>query len=81
VNDADLVRLLSLIADSLERQNQAASGGLVRQAARRIATEESSEGCERCGKPLVQPVTGRPRRFCSERCRRTKRAGKPTVAA
>ncbi|MFD7996288.1 hypothetical protein [Streptomyces mexicanus] len=26
--------------------------------------------CQRCGEGIVQPVTGRPRRFCSDRCRR-----------
>lgn len=83
MNDADLARFLSLIADSLEGQNQATSGGILRQAARRIVelTEIVGEvgGCERCGIPLKRKSTGRPRRFCSERCR--KRAGKFTLAS
>jgi hypothetical protein len=81
MSDGDLVRLLLVVADSLERQNQAGSAGLLRRAARRIAADEASEGCERCGAPLQRRPTGRPRRFCSERCRRRKGAGKLKVVA
>lgn len=31
---------------------------------------ESGVACLGCGKPLVQPRTGRPRKFCSDKCRR-----------
>jgi hypothetical protein len=81
VNDADLVALLLVVADSLERQKQGGSAGVLRTAARRIATGEQSDGCERCGKPLEQKPTGRPRRFCSEPCRRRKRVGIAKMAA
>ncbi|MFF9168301.1 MULTISPECIES: hypothetical protein [unclassified Streptomyces] len=28
--------------------------------------------CERCGEDIAQAATGRPRRFCSDRCRRAR---------
>ena len=31
---------------------------------------ESGSACQCCGKPLIQPRTGRPRKFCSDKCRR-----------
>lgn len=31
---------------------------------------ESGAACQCCGKPLIQPRTGRPRKFCSDKCRR-----------
>jgi predicted metalloprotease len=81
VNDADLAALVLVIADSIERQDQAESAGVLRQAARRIVTGEgSAEGCERCGSPIERKATGRPRRYCSERCRR-KRAGNASLVA
>lgn len=34
-------------------------------------TEQIRKGlaCQNCGTPLIRPRTGRPRRFCSDRCR------------
>ena len=70
--------MLAFVADSLERQGQFASASLVRWAHRRIVLgEPPTAGCERCGEPLDQKPTGRPRRWCSERCR--KRTGKPIL--
>ena len=81
LSDRDLARLLVVFADSIEASGTR-SVGFLREAARRIATGEAQDGgCERCGEPLEQKSTGRPRRFCSERCRRRKDAGKSIVAA
>jgi hypothetical protein len=35
--------------------------------------------CRNCGKPLEQPVTGRPRIWCSEKCRKTAGNGHRTL--
>ena len=32
-------------------------------------TTWAAADCERCGAPLGQPTTGRPRRFCSNACK------------
>lgn len=36
-------------------------------------------GCERCGVPIAQPTTGRPRRFCGDACRKSfaRHQGRP----
>ncbi len=82
MNDGDRLRLLSFLADSLERQAQPESAMLVRWAHRRIVEGPTFEGgCEACGAPLEQRGTGRPRQFCSNRCRRWKYGGKPTVVS
>lgn len=60
--------------------------GIVRQLARAVleqhpAPQEQPGGvCRRCATPLVQPTTGRPRIWCSDRCRkgRTKPAERPS---
>lgn len=36
--------------------------------------------CERCRNEVAQPVTGRRRRFCSDRCRRAQHQRKRTLA-
>lgn len=36
--------------------------------------------CGRCGGQIAQPSTGRPRRFCSDRCRRAVHQRKRTLA-
>lgn len=38
---------------------------------------EKGLACQNCGRPLAQPRTGRPRRFCSDRCRRLWWAAHP----
>ena len=70
-----VVRLLSYAASDLERRGLAYHG-VVRRAARMLATLEAGadgEGCRGCGAELVQPPTGRRRKWCSESCRRRKR--------
>ena len=37
--------------------------------------------CRNCGRPLEQPRTGRPRRFCSDQCRRCWWAAHPEQSA
>ena len=75
----ELVALALTLADRLDANGGPASAGLVRQLARRLSGHTPG-GCEHCGGPVTQPATGRPARFCSDRCRyryryhRTKRA-------
>jgi hypothetical protein len=67
----DLPRLVLAVADSLARQSQTASAGVLRVAARRLAelADPAPGTCEGCGAPLIQPVRGRPRRWCGRgRC-------------
>jgi hypothetical protein len=71
---SDLVAALLFVAEDLDRRSYPFAGA-VRQGARRITELEglhTSNGsdCERCGAPLNQPRTGRPRKWCSESCRR-----------
>lgn len=64
--------------------------GTVRRMAQALALlaggepiAEPGPTCAGCGVPVDQPATGRPRRWCSERCRDRSRKdpGKGTVAA
>jgi hypothetical protein len=49
-------------------------GGLLRRAARLLLdVPGETTGCAGCGAHVEQPPTGRPRRWCSERCRRRRR--------
>jgi hypothetical protein len=77
---SDLVAALLFVADDLDRCAYPFAG-TVRQGARRIAEIEGTapgpNACERCGGPIDQKPLGRPRRYCSERCR--KRAGNATL--
>jgi hypothetical protein len=34
-----------------------------------LGKDPSPPECQNCAEPLVQPKTGRPRRFCSDACR------------
>jgi uncharacterized protein with PIN domain len=69
VNRAEQAALLRLAADL------GARGGIVRRLAvelvqlRQMATDPDADRCEECSGPLVQPATGRPRRYCGDRCR------------
>ena len=46
-------------------------GGHVEAAAKNLQERAEDNGmCVCCGKEITQPGTGRPRRFCSEKCRR-----------
>jgi hypothetical protein len=78
---ARLAGILLWVAQDLEERHAYQYAGAVRQAARRIAELEATEPgpnvCERCGARLDQKPLGRPRKFCSERCR--KRAGNATL--
>lgn len=72
----DLARHLAFVAGDLDQRHYPYAG-VVRQAARLLAEQPAriADGCRGCGTPLKQPDTGRPRVWCSERCRRRKRAG------
>jgi hypothetical protein len=79
----DLVSALLFVAEDLESRLYPYSGDAVRRGAVRIAELEAAAptpgGCSRCGAPLDQKPRGRPRRYCSERCRRRKVAGNVKV--
>jgi hypothetical protein len=76
-----LARQLALIASDLESRGYEHTGPL-RQAARLLVgspddahglDDEQTAGeprCGWCGGPLVRQARGRPRRWCSARCRR-----------
>lgn len=83
VNDDDrsLVKLALAAADLDDRLGAPARAGLLRQLARRVAElaaalgtlaeglPPSGEACLNCRNPIEQKATGRPRKWCSERCR------------
>jgi hypothetical protein len=60
---------VALIADDLDAKGYAWTGAL-RQAVRLLHTDDGRPRCERCGQPLDVADTGRPRRFCTDRCRK-----------
>jgi hypothetical protein len=78
----DLVAALLFVAEDLDARHYPFAGA-VRQGARRITELEAigsavgpvkfsapgPNACERCGAPLEQRSTGRPRKWCSESCR------------
>jgi predicted nucleic acid-binding Zn ribbon protein len=72
---ADLATVLVFVASDLDARGYVYAGAL-RQAARRLRELEAvmnartSGRCERCGAPLKQRPTGRPRKWCSKACRR-----------
>lgn len=71
----ELVRQGTYVAADLEERGYPLVG-IVRQLAREVAgigDTGSDDGCAGCGTELVQPWTGRRRRWCSETCRRRKR--------
>lgn len=77
MTDADLARLLAATAASLDERDASFSAGIVRVASRRLAQlarqREVSTivdiACPWCGGDVQQPSTGRPRVYCSTRCR------------
>lgn len=70
---ARLARLGALVAGDLERRGYPMAG-IVRQIARALVTVSPARdtGCRGCGAPLTTG-RGRPRIWCSERCRRQQR--------
>jgi len=69
---AEVARFLVLIATELEHTTAAVLAPSLRQVAQWIATgpPRPIEGaCPGCGGDIVQRGRGRPRRWCSARCR------------
>jgi endogenous inhibitor of DNA gyrase (YacG/DUF329 family) len=72
----DLVAALLYVADDLDKRGYPLAGA-VRQGARKLAEAEaiapSVDACPGCGNPIPRNPRGRPRRWCSERCRKRGR--------
>ena len=70
---ATVARLLAQVAAGLDERR----AGIVRQAVHLLleVPDHATAGdtCAGCGAELDQPATGRPRKWCSERCRRRHR--------
>jgi len=69
---AEVARFLTLIATELESTTSALLAPSLRQVAGWVATgpPRPAEGaCPGCGADVVQCGVGRPRRWCSARCR------------
>jgi hypothetical protein len=66
-------RMLAWIASDLEGR-QLAYAGFVRQCARDLAAtprpSSDDDTCPRCGDPIRRKTTGRPRKWCSDPCRK-----------
>lgn len=85
-----LAETLAWVASDLDAKGHPFAGAL-RQAAREIRElrrrldsvgRDGEQGCAWCGSPILQPVTGRPRRYCSDSHRKAagRKAGKTTVS-
>jgi len=78
---ASLAEILAWVAQDLEERHAYQYAGAIRVAARRLIELEkvapTPNTCEQCGARFDQKSLGRPRRFCSERCR--KRAGNSSL--
>ena len=73
----ELARMLSHVAADLESRGYG-NVGVIRVAARELSTMRPApkdDACGRCGDAVVQPATGRRKRWCSARCRRAAFAG------
>ena len=72
----DLVSVLLWVAQDLEERHGYQYAGAIRRGAARLqaieatAIDRDPNSCARCGAPLKQRSTGRPRKWCSESCRR-----------
>lgn len=69
----ELARLLVVLGDVMERRGSDASSGIVRRAARLLATMPApitADACPSCGETVVQPERGRHRVYCSTLCKR-----------
>jgi hypothetical protein len=72
----EAIRLLNIAARTLEKvsfgETLAAPETLrkIVYALERHAIETADGACLKCGKSLTQPETGRPRVYCSDRCRK-----------
>lgn len=73
-----LVAALGVVVTDLGEKHYSRAG-IVHQAWSVLATigtglvwddSPDEESCRRCGGPLVQTAMGRPKAFCSDRCRR-----------
>jgi ribosomal protein L37AE/L43A len=69
----DLAATLAFAASELEDRGYPYAG-VVRQAVRRLRDLEAQvpkrdSTCPRCGREVLQPGRGRPRIYCSRRCR------------
>ena len=79
----EATKLARLLVDLADEERARRYRPVMRRAARLLVTGQASAadgGCARCGKPLEQKPRGRPRKWCSERCRRKIRVNGIVVA-
>jgi hypothetical protein len=87
--DAELARIAHIALDAIEKRYRGtASFGLIRRALDRLAVsapatstdaEQAEDGCRSCGAELVQPATGRRRKYCDAlTCQDVRRHGGKT---
>ncbi len=69
-----LARDLAFVAGDLDQRGYPFAG-TIRQAARALldVPEPAGQGCKACGADLPAGRTGRPRIWCSDKCRRAHR--------
>jgi hypothetical protein len=79
-DDVQLARDLGVAAAEMRADGHRYAGGITRAAQRFMALAMQqdpdpppSEACRRCATPIVQKPTGRPRLYCSDRCRKGRR--------
>ena len=71
---AKLVRAALIAADDLEQRHHYPAVGVFRQLCRIVATLPDADEVPRCagpgcGQPLTSSARGRPRTYCSTRCK------------
>lgn len=78
----DIARDLLTLAEVLDRRGFLMSG-ICRQAARVLAALPTPDerACPTCGCAVTQRARGRPRVYCTDRCRRRKYGRNATVDA
>lgn len=76
---AELARLGTAVADILDDRGNPGASGVIRQLAALVITQATeldllrpsdAPCCPQCAAPVIQATTGRPRVYCSAKCRR-----------
>jgi hypothetical protein len=74
VSRVELARTLGYVAADLDARGYHAAGAVRRAARALLEVDPATDGgCPGCGVEVPYQGRGRPRRWCSERCRRRHR--------